>query len=136
MQERPTFSKLWKESQNLRYMIILIINTILFFAAYKILLYYAELTQETFYSFLLMLGYMTLLLIFVLAYLIYNRFLYRKNLTLEDLPDTMTTQEKEEFLNDGKQRLKKSKWMMLIILPLVVTFLIDAVDIFILEMFR
>ena len=42
----------------------------------------------------------------------------------------------EAFIADGNLRLKKSKWMMLIILPLVVTFLIDAVDIFILEMFR
>ena len=72
----------------------------------------------------------------LLAYLIYNRFLYRKGVTHEDLPDTMTYEEKQAFIDDGNARLKKSKWMMLIILPLVVTFLIDTFDLFILEMFR
>ena len=136
MQEKPSLSKLFKENRNTRYMIILIINTILFFAVYKVLLYYAELTQVTVYSFVVMVVYMALFVIFLVAYLIYNRFLYRKNLTPEDLPDTMSPEQKEAFIADGNLRLKKSKWMMLIILPLVVTFLIDAIDIFILEMFR
>ena len=136
MQEKPSLSKLFKENRNTRYMIILIINTILFFAVYKVLLYYAELTQITVYSFVVMVVYMALFVIFLMAYLIYNRFLYRKNLTPEDLPDTMSPEQKEAFIADGNLRLKKSKWMMLIILPLVVTFLIDAIDIFILEMFR
>ena len=136
MQEKPSLSKLWKDNKNLRYLLILIVNTVLFFAVYRVLLYYAELTDETVYSFCVMLLYMALLLGFVLAYLIYNRFLYRKNLTVQDLPDTMSPEEKQAFIDDGKERLKKSKWMMLIILPLVVTFLIDAVDLFILDLFR
>ena len=136
MQERPSFSKLWKENKNLRRMLILILNTVLFFALYRVLLYYAELTDETFYAFCVMVLYMALLLGFVLAYLIYNRFLYRKSLTIEDLPDTMSYDEKCAFIEDGKTRLEKSKWMMLVILPLVVTFLIDAVDLFILDLFR
>ena len=80
--------------------------------------------------------YTALLLGFLLAYLIYNRFLYRKGLTEEDLPDSMTPEQKQAFLEDGRTRLKKSKWMMLIILPLVLTFLFDAVDLFLLDLFR
>ena len=136
MQERPSLSKLWKENKNLRRTLILILNTVLFFALYRVLLYYAELTDETFYAFCVMVLYMALLVGFLLAYLIYNRFLYRKSLTVDDLPDTMSYDEKRDFIEDGKVRLERSKWMMLIILPLVVTFLIDAVDIFILDLFR
>ena len=136
MQERPSLSKLWKENKNLRRMLILILNTVLFFALYRVLLYYAELTDETFYAFCVMVLYMALLVGFVLAYLIYNRFLYRKGLTAEDLPDTMSFEEKQSFIEDGKARLEKSKWMMLIILPLVITFFIDTVDLFILDLFR
>ena len=136
MKERPTLSSLWKENQKLRYLLILILNTVMFFAVYKVLLYYAELTDETFYSFCVMLLYMLLLLGFVLGYLIYNRFLYRKNLTLDDLPNTMTFAQKEDFLADGKRRLEKSKWMMLIIFPLVVTFLFDALELFVFDLFR
>ena len=125
-----------KKNKSMRTLAVLALNTVLFFSFYKILLYYAEQTDETFYSFVVMLLYMLLLLGFVLGYLIYNRFLYRKNLTPEDLPDTMTLAEKEAFIADSKRRLEKSKWMMTIIFPLVFTFLMDAIDLFILDMFR
>ena len=48
----------------------------------------------------------------------------------------MTQQEKEDFIADGKERLRKSKWVMLIILPIVITFLVDAIDLFVLDLFR
>jgi len=136
MQERPSFKKLWKENQRLRYLVILAVNTILFLGFYRVLLHYADLTQNAYYSFCAMILYMALLVGFVLGYLIYNRFLYRKNLTAEDLPDTMSLEEKEAFLADGKERLQKSKWVMLIILPLVITFLVDAVELFLIDPFR
>ena len=136
MQEKPSFSKLWKENKNLRRLLVLILNTVLFFSVYRVLLYYADIAEDAIYSFCVMLLYMALLLGFLLAYLIYNRFLYRKGLTAEDLPDTMSAEEKKAFIDDGNERLKKSKWMMLIILPLVITFPIDTVDLFILDLFR
>jgi hypothetical protein len=120
----------------LRDLLFLLLNTALLFGIYKTLLFYAENTDETFYSFCVMALYTALLLGFLLAYLIYNRFLYRKGLTEEDLPDSMTPEQKQAFLEDGRTRLKKSKWMMLIILPLVLTFLFDAVDLFLLDLFR
>ena len=120
----------------LRDLALVIINTILFFGIYKALLIYAERTDETYYSFLVMLIYMIILGGFLIAYFVYNRFLYRKNLTVEDLPDSMTLEQKQAFIDDGNARLTKSRWMMLIILPLVLTFLFDAVDIFILDLFR
>ena len=136
MERKPTFGELWKNNKNARYLILLAINTILFFAVYRVLLFYAERTDETYYSFIVMVLYMVLLAVFVLWYLIYNRFLYRKNLTKDDLPSDMSDEEKEAFLADGRERLAKSKWMMLIIFPLVFTFLIDAVDLFIFDLFR
>ena len=125
-----------KPKRTRRYAILLIVNSVLFFALYKTLIFYAERTDETFYSFVVMILYMALLLGFLLAYFIYNRFLYRKNLTPDQLPDTMSDEEKEAFIADGRERLEKSRWMMLIIFPLVLTFLFDAVDIFILDLFR
>ena len=82
-----------------------------------------------------MLLYFLLLLGFVLAYVIYNRFFYRKGLTHEQLPSDWSAEQKIAFLADGERRLEKSKWMLLIIFPLIVTFLIDAVDLFILDPF-
>ena len=118
-----------------RRLIILLINTVVFFTVYRVLLHYGDMTQDTFGSFVTMVVYMALLLGFVLAYLIYNRFLYRKGITLEDLPEEWSEEEKAEFIADGERRLQKSKWMMLIIFPLIFTFLMDAIDLFIIDPF-
>ena len=125
-----------QSKKNLRTLGLLALNTLLFFVLYRVLLYYTEMTDNPYYSFIVMVLYMALLLGFVLAYLIYNRFLYRRGLTHEDLPDTMSPVEKQAFLDDGEMRLKKSKWMMLVIFPLVFTFLIDAIDLFVFDIFR
>ena len=125
-----------QSKKNLRTLGLLALNTLLFFVLYRVLLYYTEMTDNPYYSFIVMVLYMALLLGFVLAYLIYNRFLYRRGLTHEDLPDTMSPVEKQAFLDDGEARLKRSKWMMLVIFPLVFTFLIDAIDLFVFDIFR
>lgn len=125
-----------QNKRNLRTLGLLALNTLLFFVLYRVLLYYTEMTDNPYYSFIVMVLYMALLLGFVLAYLIYNRFLYRRGLTHEDLPDTMSPTQKQAFLDDGEARLKKSKWMMLVIFPLVFTFLIDAIDLFVFDIFR
>jgi hypothetical protein len=122
-------------SKKLRYLIVLICNTVLFMLIYRVPIAYGELTNETFYAFVIMVTYLALLLGFALAYLIYNRFFYRKDLTPEQLPDTWSAAQKTAFLADGELRLEKSKWMLTIIFPLVVTFLFDAVELFIIDTF-
>lgn len=136
MKKRPTAPQGSSLGKPLRRIALLVLNTVLFFGVYKVLLYYTDLSDNPLYSFVVMLLYMALLLGFVLGYLIYNRFLYRKGLTVEDLPDTMSADEKEAFIADGNERLQRSKWMMMVIFPLVFTFLMDAIDLFILDMLR
>ena len=136
VEKKPPATEAKKSGNGKRYLILLLVNTVLFFAVYRILLFYAEMASNAIYSFCVMLLYMALLLGFVLGYLIYNRFLYRKSLTPDQLPDSMTAEQKEAFLADGKARLEKSKWMMTVIFPLIFTFLIDTIDLFILDLFR
>ena len=137
MKKEPTEITSQTEQKNgIRHLILLGVNTVLFFAVYRILLTYAEMTEKTFASFLVLALYTVLLLGFLLGYLIYNRFLYRKGLTPEDLPAEWSEEKKTAFLADGARRLERSKWMMTIIFPLVLTFLIDAVDLFIFDLFR
>ena len=130
--EKKPFESLW-QNKNFRRLLLVFVNTVLFFMVYRVLLYYAEMTDETFWSALVMAFYTALLLGFVLAYLIYNRFLYRKGVTADQLPDTMTDEEKQAFIDDGNRRLEKSRWMMVVILPLVLVFLLDAIQLFIWE---
>ena len=132
--EKKPFEALW-QSKNARRFLLLLLNTVLLFMVYRVLLYYAEMTDETVWSALVVALYAAALLGFVLAYLIYNRFLYRKGVTAEQLPDTMTDEEKQAFIDDGNRRLERSRWMMIVILPLVLVFLLDAIQLFIWEPF-
>jgi hypothetical protein len=70
-----------------------------------------------------------------LTYLIYNRGLSRRGVTIEMLPDTMSQSEKEEFIADAERRMKRSKWMLAILVPFLFTFLFDAVELFLLDGF-
>jgi hypothetical protein len=123
------------EGKSTRYLILLIANTLLALLVYRVPLSYAALTDETFGAFVVMVVYLALLLGFVLAYLIYNRFLYRKGLSPEQLPSEWSAEQKVAFIEDGERRLRRSKWMLTIIFPLLVTFLIDAVDLFLIDPF-
>ena len=133
MSQKPNLTP--EQKKSLRYLMILAVNTVLFFAVYRTLLFYTDLTQNPYASFVVFVLYGLLLVGFVLAYLIYNRFLYRKGLTPEQLPEDWSAEKKCAFLADGERRLERSKWMMTIIFPLLFTFLIDTLDLFILEPF-
>ena len=121
------------KGENRRNLLLLLLNTLLCFVIYRTLLFYAEMTDKTFGAFLVMVIYMALLLGFTLAYLIYNRFLWRKGIRPEQLPAEWSTEQKCAFLEDGERRLRRSRWMMLIIIPLLFTFLMDTLELFILE---
>ena len=120
-------------TQKFRYFVLLVVNTVLFFTVYRVLISYGELTDKTFLAFLSMVVYLTLLLGFTIAYLVYNRFFYRHGLTKEQLSDEWSDEEKEAFLADAAARVQKSKWMLTVIIPLLFTFLIDSLQLFIFE---
>ena len=119
--------------ENFRYLCLLLANTAIAFFLYRILISYGELTGETFYSFVAMLAYSALLLGFGFGYLIYNRFLYRNNITKDQLPEEWSEEKKAEFFVNAKQRLAKSRWMLTVIFPLLFTFFFDALVLFIIE---
>lgn len=120
-------------TQKFRYFVLLVVNTILFFTVWRVLISYGELTDNTFFAFVSMVVYFALLLGFALAYLIYNRFFYRHGITKEQLSDEWSDEEKEAFLADAALRMQKSKWMLTVIIPLLFTFLIDSLQLFIFE---
>ena len=110
--------KKWKE--NRKYLIITLLNTVLIYGLYVILINAIPSATVT-----ILTVYYSTLGVFAFSYVIYNRGFSRKNVTVEMLPDTMSTEEKEEFVEDGKRRLKKSKWCLTILIPLIFTFLME-----------
>lgn len=67
---------------------------------------------------------------FLIAYIGYNRAFKFKGVTAEMLPDTMTEEQKADFIADVKRRAEKSKWMISVIVPLLVTVAADAIYLF------
>ena len=78
-----------------------------------------------------MITYMAAFGIFLSVYIAYNRAFTRKGITVEMLPDTMTREQKEEYISDGERRLEKSEWMLMVIIPLLVTFVAEAMYLFV-----
>lgn len=80
--------------------------------------------------------YLAALPIFILAYYIYNKGMSVKGVTEDMLPDEWSDEEKRKFIEDGKQRLRKSSWMLMIIIGLLLTFSFDLIELFALPLFK
>ena len=63
--------------------------------------------------------YIVVFAAFAFSYVIYNRGFSRRNLTPEMLPPSWSYEKKTEFIEDGKTRLVKSKWMLTVLIPLI-----------------
>lgn len=67
---------------------------------------------------------------FLIAYIIYNRAFSRRDLTPDMLPRDWPIEQRVEYVEDGKRRLKKSQWMLSVIIPLLVPIALDALYLF------
>ena len=109
--------------KNKKYLWPLLIHLLVFYAVY------AYLVETRFYG-VVFWTYFALTAAFSLAFVIYNRGFSRQRITPDMLPDTMTPEEKEAFAAEAKERLEKSKWMITVIVPLLLTFLIDILNMY------
>lgn len=80
--------------------------------------------------------YFGLLLAASLAYVVVNRGFALRSLTAEDLPQDWEEEKKTAFLVDRDRRKEKSAWLLLIVFPLAVSFLLDWFDLFLLDWLR
>ena len=100
-----------KNSKNRNHIILLLCNLVIFFALFII---GSELNFKVTFT-----VYMILFAAFAFTYVFYNRGFSRKKITPDMLPDSWSYAEKTEFIEDGKRRLEKSKWMLTFLLPLI-----------------
>lgn len=109
-----------------RYIKIVLINTILIYGLYVILINLLPFAYP-----IIFIVYFSALAISSFGYVFYNRGFTRKNLTVEMLPMSWSEQEKTEYIEDGKRRAQKSRWCLAIIFPLIFTFFIEMFYLFI-----
>ena len=108
--------------------LILLANFILIFAVYLIGVAFAPLVTIAVYT--------VALSVTAFGYVIYNRGFSRKNVTLDMLPDEWSPEKKTEFIEDGKRRLENSKWVLLVLIPLIGVFAYELIDIYIMPYFQ
>ena len=117
-----------RKQKNKRYMILLIVNTVVLMSLYTYLVRVSYLAMQ-----ITLWTYLILTIGFSSAYIIYNRGFSRRGVTPDMLDDSMTSAEKEEYIADGETRLQRSKWMLTVIFPLVMTFCLDLFMLYIIE---
>ncbi len=111
-------SAIWK-------LVLLISVTAVIFGFYRYML------TTRFFVYVLA-AYLTTLTVLVLVYIIYNRGMSRKNVTPDMLPDSWDYSQKEEYIENGKKRLKKSEWMLMPILGFVFTIAFELLELYVL----
>ena len=77
-----------------------------------------------------MIVYMTLATVLALAYVIYNKGFSKKNITADMLPADWSEEKKIEFIRKNAEREKRSKWMLLLIIPFAFVFIIEVLYLF------
>lgn len=80
--------------------------------------------------------YFTLLCVFLCAYILYNRAFVLSKRTADSFPENMDRSEIEAIIEDSKKRSEKTKWMVFVIVPLIFTFMLDMLNLFVFDMFR
>ncbi|MGI6166654.1 MAG: hypothetical protein ACOYIA_00745 [Eubacteriales bacterium] len=109
---------------NWKLLLILILNTTVIFGFYRF-----AITQK--YYFYVMWAYMAATSALAIGYVVYNRGFSRRGETKDMLPDTMTDEEKQAFIDDGERRMEKSKWMLTLLFPFIFTFTFDVLELFV-----
>ena len=128
-EEKPLSPEdLEKRREKRNHLIVTLLNTVSIYGLYVILITafppYATVTVSV---------YLVALAAFSFGYVIYNRGFSRKNVTIEMLPPDWPEEEKLEYLADAERRLKKSKWCLTVLIPLIFTFFMDIFYLFIYE---
>ena len=95
-----------------------------------------KLFVDTPYGYIVFWCYAAALTAFSLGYIIYNRGMSRKNVTQDMLPDEWSEEQKSEFIEDGKRRLERSKWMLIFIFAFIVAFAVDILELFVFPLFE
>lgn len=102
-------------------LISLVVLSVIVFCIYRLLLNY-------YYFEFALIAYMVIGAGFVFAYIIYNRGFSRRGVTRDMLPAEWSEEKKDSFIESGARRLKRSRWMLVIILAFLFTFMMEIIE--------
>ncbi len=132
--DRPTGKRLRKFTpENKRQIAAILIMTVLLLVIYYgcIALAGAFPGQLDYLVRGVMLVYMVAFAVLLIAYLLYNRAFVNKNVTVDMLPDEWDDEKKQAFVQANADRAQRSHWMLTLIIPFVVVFMVEAFYLFV-----
>lgn len=71
----------------------------------------------------------------LITYLAYNRCFVNKDVTVDMLPPEWSEEKKRDFVEGNRRRAEKSRWMVSVIIPFVVVFMVEVLYLFVWEGF-
>ena len=72
----------------------------------------------------------------LLCYVMYNRGFSRRGVTVEMLPDTMSEEQKQAFVEDAAKRMKRSRWLLAVVFAFFVTIALDLLELYALPLLK
>ena len=106
-------------------------SAVLFMSLALLILYYGILLIWPAMTMVIMGIYMVAFAGLLVIYLIYNRGFVNKGVTEEMLPDTWNQEKKDAFIQGEIERAEKSRWMLVLIIPFAVVFMVEALYLFV-----
>ena len=130
-QRKPRERKPATKEQKLLFGLVIgcsVVSTLLYFGIVALSEYMESLITAQIMGIGIMVLYAAVGAGFLIAYILYNREFTRDGITPEMLPDTMSEHEKVAFIQNGVERKRKSRWMIVVLfaafVPLAIDFLI------------
>jgi hypothetical protein len=112
---------------------MLLLNLAIVFGVYKyFVLVLAK--QSLGYYVGIMWTYLALSAVLAVAYFVYNRGMIHR-VDDEQLPDTWSAEQKVRFKREGAERQRKSRWILLWLIPLIFTLAWEIVEVYLLQVF-
>lgn len=117
--------------QKLKYLLVTVALSTLLCVFYYSVMEISARNPGLYYFFpVVMFIYMAALTVLSVVYVAYNRGFSRKGVTVDMLPADWSEEKKQAFVDSGRQRLERSKWLLVCIIALLFTFIAEAVVLF------
>ena len=104
-------------------LIALVGATVVSFVVYRLLM-----TGPYFH--IALIAYMVLGAVSALGYVAYNRGFVRRGVTPDMLPGDWSDEKKQEYIEDGARRMKRSRWLLIVAFALFATLALDVIELY------
>ena len=101
-------------------------------ASFLVLTFYRVSLNFSFFPYV-MWTYMVVLTVLIVVYILYNRGFTGKGITEDMLPEDWSLDRRTDFVQNSRKRLERSKWMLVLIVAFLFTFLLDALELFVIR---